>query len=200
MKKIKVGVIGSGGIARSAHLPNYRKIENVEIIAVADINLEAAKKASEEFAVPHSFANYEELLGIDEIDAVGGKRSSSTLHPYANQTINQLLAEMDGFKSNEGVIVLGATNRDADLDSALLRPGRFDSRVNVPRPDVKGRTELLELYMSKITHSASIDIETLAKLTVGFSGADIQNLVNTAAVHAASSGESHATVQAMFKI
>ena len=70
MKKIKVGIIGSGGIARSAHLPNYRKIENVEIVAVADINLETAKKASEEFAVPHSFANYEELLGIDEIDAV----------------------------------------------------------------------------------------------------------------------------------
>ena len=111
------------------------------------------------------------------------------MHPYANQTINQLLAEMDGFKSNEGVIVLGATNRDEDLDSALLRPGRFDSRVRVPRPDIKGRTGLLELYMSKITHStADIDIETLAKLTVGFSGADIQNLVNTAAVHAASSG------------
>ena len=70
MKKIKVGVIGSGGIARSGHLPNYRKIENVEIVAGADINLETAKKASEEFAVPHSFANYEELLGIDEIDAV----------------------------------------------------------------------------------------------------------------------------------
>merc|ERR1719362_2331447 len=78
------------------------------------------------------------VIFIDEIDSVGGKRATSSLHPYANQTINQLLSEMDGFVSNEVVIVLGATNRSDDLDKALLRPGRFDTQVEVNNPDVKG--------------------------------------------------------------
>merc|ERR1719431_353346 len=124
------------------------------------------------------------VIFIDEIDSVGGKRSSSTLHPYANQTINQLLSEMDGFLSNEGVIVLGATNRSEDLDKALLRPGRFDTEVMVGKPDVKGRREILALYLSKIKHDDSIDVESLASRTTGFSGADLQNLVNTATLHA----------------
>jgi len=130
------------------------------------------------------------VIFIDEIDSVGGKRSSSVLHPYANQTINQLLSEMDGFMSNEGVIVLGATNRSEDLDKALLRPGRFDTEVIVGKPDIKGRREILSLYLAKIKHDDSIDLESLASRTTGFSGADLQNLVNTAAIRAAVVGKS----------
>merc|ERR1712193_397940 len=89
------------------------------------------------------------VVFLDEIDSVGGKRSSSDLHPYANQTINQLLAEMDGFVSNEGVIVIGATNRKDQLDKALLRPGRFDSEIRVEVPDMKSRKENLGLYLGK---------------------------------------------------
>eukprot|EP00092_Neocalanus_flemingeri_P032898 GFUD01035780.1.p1 GENE.GFUD01035780.1~~GFUD01035780.1.p1 ORF type:complete len:745 (-),score=192.85 GFUD01035780.1:309-2543(-) len=129
------------------------------------------------------------VIFIDEIDSVGSKRTSSVLHPYANQTINQLLSEMDGFISNEGVIVLGATNRADDLDKALLRPGRFDTQVNVNNPDVKGRIQILELYLSKIKHDDSVNMESLAKRTIGFSGADLQNLVNTAAIRAAVDGK-----------
>jgi len=125
------------------------------------------------------------VIFIDEIDSVGSKRTSSVLHPYANQTINQLLSEMDGFVLNEGVIVLGATNRSEDLDKALLRPGRFDTQVMVTNPDIKGRREILNLYLSKIKHDDSVDLEKLAKMTVGFSGADLQNMVNTAAIRAA---------------
>ena len=128
------------------------------------------------------------VIFIDEIDSVGSTRTSSSLHPYANQTINQLLSEMDGFKANEGVIVIGATNRTSDLDKALLRPGRFDTQVTVGLPDVKGRTEILELYLDKIKASTEIDVDVLAKRTSGFSGADVQNLVNTAAIRAAVEG------------
>merc|ERR1712098_356556 len=99
----------------------------------------------------------------DEIDSVGSKRTSSALHPYANQTINQLLSEMDGFVSNEGVIVLGATNRADQLDKALLRPGRFDTSVEVPVPDMAGRLAIPELYLGKVKHDLSIDAEKLAK-------------------------------------
>jgi len=129
------------------------------------------------------------VIFIDEMDSVGAKRTSSTLHPYANQTINQLLSEMDGFKENEGIIVLGATNRRDQLDKALLRPGRFDTNVEVTLPDVKGRQDILELYISKITHDIAIDVGFWAKKTSGFSGADLQNLVNTAAIRAAVQGE-----------
>jgi len=129
------------------------------------------------------------VLFIDEIDSVGSKRTSSSLHPYANQTINQLLSEMDGFMSNEGVIVLGATNRAQDLDKALLRPGRFDTQVTVDNPDIKGRRDILVLYLAKIKHDDGVDIEKLAKMTIGFSGADLQNMVNTAAIRAAVDGK-----------
>lgn len=125
------------------------------------------------------------VVFIDEIDSVGGKRTSSTLHPYANQTINQLLAEMDGFVSNEGVIVIGATNRKDQLDKALLRPGRFDSEIRVEVPDMKGRKEILELYLSKIKHDQSVNIDKLARMTVGFTPAELENMVNTSAIRAA---------------
>lgn len=127
------------------------------------------------------------VIFIDEIDAVGAKRTSSTLHPYANQTINQLLSEMDGFHQNEGVIVLGATNRREDLDQALLRPGRFDVQVTVPIPDYTGRQEIISLYLEKILHK-DVDIQLLARGTTGFTGADLENMINQAALRAAIDG------------
>lgn len=125
------------------------------------------------------------VIFIDEIDSIGGKRSSTMFHPYANQTINQLLSEMDGFSPNEGVIVIGATNRANDLDRALVRPGRFDVQVTVPIPDYKGRKELFEHYLAKVRARTDIDIDTLCRTTVGFSGADIENLVNQGALKSA---------------
>ncbi|XP_043470729.1 ATP-dependent zinc metalloprotease YME1L isoform X2 [Leptopilina heterotoma] len=124
------------------------------------------------------------VIFIDEIDSVGSHRTTSALHPYANQTINQLLSEMDGFHQNEGVIVLGATNRPNQLDSALLRPGRFDVQIHIDKPNFSGRNEILRLYLSKIIHS-EVDLTTLVKSTIGFTGADISNLVNQAALRAA---------------
>jgi len=134
------------------------------------------------------------VVFIDEIDSVGSKRSYSQLHPYANQTINQLLSEMDGFVSTEGVIVLGATNRSEDLDKALLRPGRFDTQVVVPKPDIKGRKDILDLYVGHIT-AKDIDVDKLARMTTGFTGADLENMVNTAAIRAAIEGRPHVTMQ-----
>ncbi|KAF2885394.1 hypothetical protein ILUMI_20792 [Ignelater luminosus] len=127
------------------------------------------------------------VVFIDEIDSVGAKRTNSVLHPYANQTINQLLSEMDGFHQNDGVIVLGATNRRDDLDQALLRPGRFDVEVTVPAPDYTGRKEILGLYLGKIM-AKEIDVELLARGTTGFTGADLENMVNQAALRAAIDG------------
>ena len=118
------------------------------------------------------------VIFIDEIDSVGQKRTNSVVHPYANQTINQLLTEMDGFKQNEGVVVIGATNRREDLDKALLRPGRFDVEVRVPPPDLKGREELFEYYLSKIKKGSDVVADILARRTTGFTGADIENMIN----------------------
>lgn len=110
------------------------------------------------------------VIFIDEIDSVGAKRTNSVLHPYANQTINQLLAEMDGFHKNEGVIVLGATNRRDDLDKALLRPGRFDVEVQVPVPDLAGRKEIFEYYLGKVKVGPDVDVNVLGRGTTGFTG------------------------------
>ncbi|XP_069692534.1 ATP-dependent zinc metalloprotease YME1L [Periplaneta americana] len=134
------------------------------------------------------------VIFIDEIDSVGAKRTNSVLHPYANQTINQLLSEMDGFHQNEGVIVLGATNRRDDLDKALLRPGRFDVEVNVPTPDYTGRKEILDLYLGKVL-SKDVDVEMLARGTTGFTGADLENMVNQAALRAAIDGADSVTMK-----
>ncbi|KAL3285486.1 hypothetical protein HHI36_000018 [Cryptolaemus montrouzieri] len=134
------------------------------------------------------------VVFIDEIDSVGAKRTNSVLHPYANQTINQLLSEMDGFHQNEGVIVLGATNRRDDLDQALLRPGRFDVEVTVPTPDFIGRKEILGLYLSKVL-AKDIDLDLLARGTTGFTGADLENMVNQAALRAAVDGADSVTMK-----
>ncbi|XP_015597301.1 ATP-dependent zinc metalloprotease YME1 homolog isoform X1 [Cephus cinctus] len=134
------------------------------------------------------------VIFIDEIDSVGAKRTNSVLHPYANQTINQLLSEMDGFHQNEGVIVLGATNRREDLDKALMRPGRFDVEIFVNAPDYLGRKEILDLYLSRIL-TRDVDAEYLARCTTGFTGADIENMVNQAALRAAIDGADYVTIQ-----
>ncbi|XP_016146792.1 ATP-dependent zinc metalloprotease YME1L1-like isoform X2 [Sinocyclocheilus grahami] len=135
------------------------------------------------------------VIFIDELDSVGGKRIESPMHPYSRQTINQLLAEMDGFKPNDGVIVIGATNFAEALDNALVRPGRFDMQVTVPRPDVKGRTEILEWYLKKIKVDSAVDAEIIARGTVGFSGAGLENLVNQAALKAAGDGKDLVTMK-----
>uniref|UniRef100_A0A4W4ERS6 ATP-dependent zinc metalloprotease YME1L1 n=1 Tax=Electrophorus electricus TaxID=8005 RepID=A0A4W4ERS6_ELEEL len=140
-------------------------------------------------------ANAPCVIFIDELDSVGGKRIESPMHPYSRQTINQLLAEMDGFKPNEGVIIIGATNFPEALDNALIRPGRFDMQVTVPRPDVKGRTEILKWYLKKIKVDPDVQAEIIARGTVGFSGAELENLVNQAALKAAVDGKDLVTMK-----
>ena len=127
------------------------------------------------------------IIFIDEIDAVGRHRGAGLGggHDEREQTLNQLLVEMDGFESNEGVILMAATNRPDVLDPALLRPGRFDRRVVVNRPDVRGREEILRVHTRKIPLSDDVDLSVLARGTPGFSGADLANMVNEAALSAA---------------
>ncbi len=127
------------------------------------------------------------IVFIDEIDAVGRHRGAGLGggHDEREQTLNQLLVEMDGFESNEGVILVAATNRPDVLDPALLRPGRFDRRIVVNRPDVKGREGILSVHTKKIPLGDDVDISVLARASSGFSGADLANLVNEAALNAA---------------
>ena len=132
------------------------------------------------------------IIFIDEIDAVGRHRGAGLGggHDEREQTLNQLLVEMDGFESNEGVILVAATNRPDVLDPALLRPGRFDRQVVVPRPDVKGRQKILHVHSRKVPMSEDVNLGLVAKGTPGFSGADLANLVNEAALLAARTGKS----------
>ena len=131
------------------------------------------------------------IIFIDEIDAVGRHRGAGLGggHDEREQTLNQLLVEMDGFEANEGVILIAATNRPDVLDPALLRPGRFDRRVVVPRPDVKGREGILAVHTRKVPLDSDVDISVLARGTPGFAGADLENLVNEAALLAARSNK-----------
>jgi len=127
------------------------------------------------------------IIFIDEIDAVGRHRGAGLGggHDEREQTLNQLLVEMDGFESNDGVILVAATNRPDVLDPALLRPGRFDRRVVVGRPDVRGREEVLRVHAKKVPLSEDVDLRVMARGTPGFSGADLANMVNEAALSAA---------------
>ena len=127
------------------------------------------------------------IIFIDEIDAVGRHRGAGLGggHDEREQTLNQLLVEMDGFESNEGVILIAATNRPDVLDPALLRPGRFDRRIVVPRPDLNGRLGILKVHTKKTPLDSQVDLTQIARGTPGFSGADIENLVNEAALYAA---------------
>jgi cell division protease FtsH len=137
------------------------------------------------------------IIFIDEIDAVGRHRGAGLGggHDEREQTLNQLLVEMDGFESNEGVIIVAATNRPDVLDPALLRPGRFDRQVVVPVPDVKGREEILAVYGRKTAVADNIEWAVIARGTPGFTGADLENMVNEAALLAARSGDDKVTMQ-----
>lgn len=132
------------------------------------------------------------IIFIDEIDAVGRHRGAGMGggHDEREQTLNQLLVEMDGFESNEGVILIAATNRPDVLDPALLRPGRFDRRVVVSRPDLNGRLGILKVHTKKVPVSPEVELNTIARGTPGFSGADLENLVNEAALYAARKNKS----------
>ena len=129
------------------------------------------------------------IIFIDEIDAVGRSRGAGVGggHDEREQTLNQLLVEMDGFDGNEGIIVIAATNRPDVLDPALLRPGRFDRQVTVPLPDIRGREHVLKVHMRQVPISEDVDPSVIARGTPGFSGADLANLVNEAALFAARS-------------
>ena len=127
------------------------------------------------------------IIFIDEIDAVGRHRGAGLGggNDEREQTLNQLLVEMDGFDATEGVILIAATNRPDVLDPALLRPGRFDRQVVVPNPDIKGRNKILEVHTRKLALAPDVDISVIARGTPGFSGADLANLANEAALLAA---------------
>jgi cell division protease FtsH len=131
------------------------------------------------------------IIFIDELDALGKARGMNILasHDEREQTLNQLLAEMDGFEPNQGVIIMAATNRPEILDAALLRPGRFDRQVLVDRPDLKGREKILRLHAKKVTLSPAVDLGVIAAKTPGFVGADLANIVNEAALLAARQGK-----------
>ena len=131
------------------------------------------------------------IVFIDELDALGKTRGTSVVggHDEREQTLNALLVEMDGVNSNSGVIVMAATNRPETLDPALLRPGRFDRHVLVDRPDVRGREEILDVHIQKIRIDDSVDLREVARITSGFVGADLANLVNEAALLAARAGK-----------
>src|SRR4051794_20807503 len=127
------------------------------------------------------------IIFIDEIDAVGRHRGAGLGggHDEREQTLNQLLVEMDGFESNEGVIIIAATNRPDVLDPAILRPGRFDRRITVPRPDIRGREGILAVHTKKVPMGGDVDLNILAAGTPGMVGADLENLVNEASLFAA---------------
>jgi len=130
------------------------------------------------------------IVFIDELDAVGRQRGAGLGggHDEREQTLNQLLVEMDGFEDNESVIIIAATNRPDILDPALLRPGRFDRQVVVDRPDVKGREGILKVHVKKVSLAKDVSLSVIAKSTPGFSGADLENLVNEAALWGARVG------------
>ncbi len=136
------------------------------------------------------------IIFIDELDALGKTRGSGNFggHDEREQTLNALLVEMDGFNSNSGVIVMGATNRPETLDAALLRPGRFDRHVLVDRPDVAGREEIIEVHLQNIKVDADVDVKALAAITSGFVGADLANMVNESALLAARKGHKVVTM------
>lgn len=137
------------------------------------------------------------IIFIDEIDAIGRMRSKSVMggHDEREQTLNQILVEMDGFTPNDNVIVLAATNRGDMLDSALLRPGRFDRRVMLDMPDIEGRKAILKIHMKGKPIDESVDWDKVGQRTVGFSGADLENMLNEAAIHAATENKKTITME-----
>ncbi|KAG1772675.1 P-loop containing nucleoside triphosphate hydrolase protein [Suillus occidentalis] len=151
-----------------------------------------AKRVRELFATARK--RQPAIIFIDELDAVGGKRSHRDQH-YMKQTLNQLLVEMDGFLQSEGIIVIAATNFPESLDLALTRPGRFDRIIAVPLPDIRGRVQLLQHFMKEVVASVAVDPKVLARGTPGFSGAELQNMVNQAAIQASKEGYNEVTLK-----
>ncbi|KAL1746381.1 peptidase family M41-domain-containing protein [Schizophyllum fasciatum] len=141
-----------------------------------------AKRVRELFAAARK--RQPAIIFIDELDAVGGKRNNRD-QQYMKQTLNQLLVEMDGFQGSEGIIVIAATNFPQSLDSALTRPGRFDRHIAVPLPDIRGRVQIIQHHMKGVKIGEGVDPKRLARGTIGFSGADLSNMINLAAIHAA---------------
>jgi ATP-dependent metalloprotease len=135
------------------------------------------------------------IIFIDEIDTLlSNSRRGGLEHSSSSATINQLLSEIDGFDQTHNILVIGATNNPDQLDPAAVRPGRFDLKIQVPLPDQKGRKEILDFYLAKVVSNMEIDSEKLAKLTPGFSGAELENLVNFAAIYSVSSGKNSVTM------
>ncbi|CAI2360021.1 unnamed protein product [Moneuplotes crassus] len=136
------------------------------------------------------------IIFIDEIDSLLSKsRRFAKEHSSNRSTLNQILAEMDGFNESENIIVIGATNHEGDLDPAAVRPGRFDKKIHVPKPDLDGRKDILKLYLEKVNITDDIEVEKLGKMTPGFSGADLENLVNTAIADAVHKDKTHADMK-----
>jgi ATP-dependent metalloprotease len=134
------------------------------------------------------------IVFIDEIDALGGSRASRDIN-FNRQSLNQLLVELDGFKSSDNVVVIGATNLPQNLDTALKRSGRFDKEINIPLPDIKGREDIFKLYISKVSHDPSVDVGDMARMTFGNTGADIANLVNMAVLNSVKEGRDAFTME-----
>ncbi|CAO3626489.1 unnamed protein product [Cunninghamella blakesleeana] len=151
-----------------------------------------ARRVRELFAAARAKAP--SIVFIDEIDAIGSKRNPKD-QSYMKQTLNQLLVDLDGFSQTEGVIFIAATNFPELLDKALVRPGRFDRHVNVPLPDVRGRMQILKHHMKKITLANDVDVSVISRGTPGFSGADLANLVNQAAIQASREGVKEVTLK-----
>jgi len=151
-----------------------------------------AKRVRELFATARK--KQPAIIFIDELDAIGGKRSNRDQN-HLKQTLNQLLVEMDGFMQSEGVIVIAATNFPESLDQALVRPGRFDRIIAVPLPDVRGRVQILQHHMRNVIIGPDADPMILARGTPGFSGADLQNMVNQAAIQASKEGATEVTLK-----
>ncbi|KAH8915374.1 ATP-dependent metallopeptidase Hfl [Atractiella rhizophila] len=141
-------------------------------------------------------ANSPAIVFIDELDAIGSRRNPRD-QQHSKQTLNQLLVELDGFNQTEGIIIIGATNFPEMLDKALTRPGRFDKEVVVPLPDVRGRLNILKHHLKTIKYDRSVDLSTVARGTIGFSGAELQNLVNQAAIKAAVDDQEMVTLRHM---
>lgn len=153
-----------------------------------------AKRVRELFAEARK--NTPCIIFIDEIDSLmSASRRYGSEHSSSRGTINQLLAEMDGFEKHEDIVVIGATNHEDSLDPAAVRPGRFDKKIHVPLPDVNGRKDILDLYLGKITKDEAVESKKIATMTPGFSGAEIQNLVNTAITQAVHDGKEHADLE-----
>ncbi|KAF9583057.1 hypothetical protein BGW38_010336 [Lunasporangiospora selenospora] len=151
-----------------------------------------ARRVRELFAAARSRAP--SIVFIDELDAIGARRNPKD-QTYMKQTLNQLLVELDGFSQTEGVIIIAATNFPELLDKALVRPGRFDRHVNVPLPDVRGRMQILKHHLKSISTSPNVDISVIARGTPGFSGADLANLINQAAIQASREGVSEVAIK-----